>query len=658
MNRYKHLLSPIVIAGHVMKNRIFMTPTTPEYHQEDETWPAENLMHHYWRRARNGAALMTLSGLYQFGEGNPMPHAMRDYFVFDIFKGENHYLSQLIEGIHGFGTYATIQVQHSYPADHDVTAGAPPFGATFTGEVHPAPYELTPAQIRKCTEELVEKCVLLKRIGLDGVFLHMSYQQMLTGRMLSPPINKRTDEYGGSFENRLRLVTETCAAIKEACGKGFIIEAHITGEERDQNGLLIPGGWTLDDSVRFAEAMSGLIDVLHLRGWDIDKQHPTWRQPDEPGYLYIAEYCKKAVTDVKILSTSGHKNPDMMEAAIAEGKTDLIGMARQLIADPEFIQKLYEDRADDIVPCIRCNRCFEHCTDGDGPRTNRCTVNPLWGFESRETALLPPTRSPKRIAVVGGGAAGMESALYAKRRGHDVELFEKSDKLGGQLNTADYSPRKWALRQFRDYLVHQMEKQGIPVHLNADVTPEVIDEGGFDVVVAAMGSTPAALPIPGSDGANVYTVFDAYGNEESLGKRVAIVGGGSTGVETAMHLVEDFDAEVFVLEMTDTIGRDMPPTHYRAPFELEWAAMENLRLLTNARVTAILSDGVRYADQDGVEHTVPCDSAIMCTGMKSNIDAAMKLYESKARVVFVGDNRQPGNIMHLTRDALFAVSQL
>ena len=658
MGKYDHLLEPIMVAGHVFKNRICMTPTTPQFLQDAETWPAENLMQHYWLRAKNGVALMTLSGLYPFNDENPMPYAMRDYFQFDIEGGYNHYLAQLIEGVHGFGTYCTIQMQHKFPAGWDVCKGAASFEASFTDDQTFATHEITPYEFQASTEQLVKECMILKDAGLDGIFLHMSYQMSTLGRTLSPLVNKRDDEYGGTFEKRLKLVTDTCSAIKQACGRGFIIEAHITGEERDLSGNLIPGGWRVEDSVRFAEAMSGLIDILHLRGWNVDKQHPTWYTADEPPYLYLAEACKQAVTETKILTTSGHKNPDAMEAALAEGKADLIGMARQMVADPDFILKLAEDRADDIRPCIRCNRCFEVGMDGVAPRTNRCSVNPEWGFEFRVGNLFTPSAQKKKVAVVGGGPTGMVAAITCKKRGHEVSLFETADKLGGQLNIADESPRKWALRGYRDYLVHQVDKLGIDVRMGVQATPEILDGEGFDAVIAAMGSAPALLPIPGADGDNVFTVFDAYGNEAALGQSVAIIGGGSTGIETGLHLAEDFGIHATVLEMTDMIGCDMPPTHYRVVFESAWESMENLEPIVNARVTAIEDGAVRYLDADGVEQTVPCDSVIMCAGMKARFEDAMKLYPAKARMILVGDNRQPGNVMHAVRDAYWAACQI
>lgn len=656
MGKFDHLLSPLKVGNHLFKNRIVLTPTTPQFLQEDEGFPAETQFQHYLRRVKNGAALVCLSGIFPFDEENPMPERMKDHFIYDVDRRSHHYMSQLVEDIHGFGSFATIQLQHVMKQGYDISPGAKVFSGHDIGATE-GTEELTEAMLKAATEEVIRKATILQKIGFDGVFLHMSYQQSMLGRSISPLINKRTDNYGGTFENRLRLVTETCEGIKKACGKDFIIEAHITGEERDNKGIYIPGGWSVDDSVRFAEAMSGLIDILHLRNWSINGQHPLWLMPDEPPNLSFAERCMEAVTDTKILTTSGHKDPKKMDKIIAEGQADLIGVARSLIADPYFIEKLYDDRADDIVPCIRCNKCFETGPAGT-PRTCRCSVNPLWGFESRDHIVFTPPLKHKKILIAGGGPAGMEAALVCKERGHEVVLYEKSDALGGQLKIADYSPEKWALKDFKNFLAYQVDKQGIEVHLNTPVTPEMLENSDSDVVIAALGSTPKMPSIPGIERENVTTIIYTYGNEDELGQNIVIVGGGSSAIETGMHLANSYGRSVTVLGRNSLIAKDLPPVFCRGVEQEIWESTKGLTAITNASVVEINDKGVVYQNGNGETHTIPADTVLIGIGMEPLFDETISLHGHGPRLVVVGDDRIPGSIMDAMRDAYFAAAQL
>ena len=252
----------------------------------------------------------------------------------------------------------------------------------------------------------------------------------------------------------------------------------------------------------------------------------------------------------------------------------------------------------------------------------------------------------------------MEAALVARTRGHDVTLYEKGEKLGGQLLVADYSEMKWALRNYRDYLIHQMDKLNVDVHLGEALTPEMVEEGGYDAVIAAIGSRPKMPGIPGIDDPRVCNVFGVYGHEEELGEHVVIVGGGTTAMETGYHLAEEFGIDVTILECDAVLARDTPPVHCRAVMEKIWDACEKLTAHTKALVKGITEEGVVYTDEEGVEHVVPADTIVIATGMEPLMDQAMAFHGHGAQLITVGDSQKPGNVLSLTRSAWFATMQL
>ncbi|MBR4798237.1 MAG: FAD-dependent oxidoreductase, partial [Oscillospiraceae bacterium] len=503
---YPKLLSPLQIGDVILKNRMICPPSQPYHAQAGETWPSDTLIECYAERARGGAAIVTCDG-NQFGK---------------IWKGSNGwdssdpdtwtYMAQMADAVHFYGARAhgVIMV---FPEGID---GVPVF--------EPDQEKLPADTLYHLIDKYSDLAKYMADCGFDGTYIHMSYKMVLTGQLMSPIMNKRTDEFGGSFENRTRFALELCRKIKEKCGKNFLIEASVSGHEDD------PNGWTLDDTVAFAKAAEGLIDILTIRSMEIDNQHPTGFAKSRTPFLYMADYVKKAGVKQAIAASAGFFRPDDCESALEAGSADLISMARAYISNPNYGRLLYEGRAEDIIPCLRCNKCHS-------PNHNLsvCVVNPRFASEKTIDRRNIPVTREKKVAVIGGGPAGMKAAVELADRGHRVTLFEKSGRLGGMMNHSRYAVFKWPMKDLLEWFERKIAANpGITVELNCEPDPGWLEMQDYDVVIAATGSGPVIPPIPGIE--NARPAVDVYGDEDSVSEDVVIIGGGEVGVETGLHL--------------------------------------------------------------------------------------------------------------------------
>jgi 2,4-dienoyl-CoA reductase-like NADH-dependent reductase (Old Yellow Enzyme family)/thioredoxin reductase len=647
--KYPHLLSPLKVCNTVLKNRMTAAPATNNFMQGSEPWPTEALITMIANRAKNGAALVTFSGVKGMMSGRkypPSPRSMGGHFSeFDIYDTHvQHYLSQLSEAVHFYGARVTMEILPSPPPGYDVSSGVP--------SVAPIPVtgrEMPRQMFDQIAETMAKHAFAMKQVGFDGVFLHMSYKASAAGRSLSPLTNKRIDEFGGSLENRCRFPFMICDLIKEQCGKDFLIEASITGVDPT------PGGWTIQKSIEFAKLAESHIDMIQIRDADIDPSHPTGFNPEPTPLLKATEAIKKSGAKVAIVAIGGYQDLDVMEDAIADGKADLIAMARSWICDPEYGRKAYEGRNEDVVPCIRCNKC--HRSSFADPWASYCSVNPTWGLEHKiERMIAPPTRK-KKVAVVGGGPGGMKAALVTAERGHEVTLYEKSGVMGGLLKTSDNVSFKWPVKKFKDYLVRQVKKSNVNVLLNTEATVEMLKNKKYDAVLIGVGSKPIIPDIPGVNGMNVMNVVDVYGKENFLAKDVVIVGGGEVGVETGMHLAEK-GHEVTVVEMLDMLAPDATPIHYYSMFKEAWERLPGFHYVLNARCTKISDKGIAYEDKDGKKHEIAAGSVVIAVGMRAKSDEALRLVDPAYECYLIGDCVKAGNIQRVMRSAFSIASTI
>ena len=386
---------------------------------------------------------------------------------------------------------------------------------------------------------------------------------------------------------------------------------------------------------------------------DGDPSHPMGFHEETPTLRY-AEELKALGLKTVIEPVGGYQDPKLCDSIIRDGKADLLGMARTWIANDDYVQCLKEDRADDITPCIRCNKC--HVISHDLPYRSACSVNPAFGIQATLGTLEAPKTASQKVAVVGGGPAGIEAAVIAAKRGHQVTLFERSDRLGGQLRAASVPDFKWPVKRFADFMVHQAEKNAIDIRLNTEATKESLEAEGFDTVLCALGAEPKTPPIPGLDSANVVTVIDALTHPDKVTGNVVILGGGETGVEAGIFFGRK-GLHVTVLGRNAKVAPDANPIHYRETFDKVWQGVETLTVHTKATVTELRNGAVIY-DHDGETKSVPADTVILALGMRPLTDEALGFYSDKYDFHMIGDCSEVGNIMTSMRSAYSVAKQV
>lgn len=679
---YTHMLSPVKLGRHILKNRLLSSCCMPHFISGPESWMAEPAMTFFENLAKAGAALVTVRDQNMDTSKIPADDIRHTpWWHLDDPKVQNYH-SQLCERIHFQGSLASALFLVEAPMGYDVCAcesipllgqsaepdadaplpahrmdapapGAPkdmpPIGAP--GDMPPAgltmdmpPLELGPngfpmakelsaEQLHQLAKDAAKQARLFQSLGFDAVTMHMAYQGPLLAKFISPLTNHRTDKYGGSVENRARFPHEVFAAIKKACGRDFIIEIEISGEEPE-------GGNTLADAVALAKALEDVVDIVQLRQGSVDPSHPTGYSWDgkTPKTLEYAAAFKAAGIKSLISPSGGFGDFEQIDKAIADGLCDTVDMARAFMVDPDYIHKAREGRAEDRIPCVRCNKCHHIPKD---KWVTICSVNPMLGLAHSEKAMVSPPDRKKNVAVIGGGPAGMRAALFCRERGHTVTLFEKSGVLGGQLIHADYPAFKWPLKKYKDYLIGQVTKdEGITVAMNTEATPELIADGGFDAAIVATGSVPVLPPIPGADEAGAWTPIGVYGHEQELGKRVVVVGGGASATETGVYLA-DCGHDVTVLTRQPALASDHMGVHFYSMMKEYWERLPNFRGIVNAVTESVAPGRVCYTDGDG-KHVIECDSIVLSGGVRSEDEKVMAFWNCVPEVVTAGDCRSPG----------------
>lgn len=631
--KYPHLCAPITLGRVVFRNRMFSAPMGGTDITADCS-VGPRTPGFYELRAKGGAAAVTASELVV----HPATDASHMFHLDLKTPGNLASWTFLADAIQRHGAVPSVELSHSgqyagtYLIDKDKKQGLTQYGPSDWVRPDGIPVKaLTAEQIDDIVEAYGDTAALAKRAGFQMVMVHGGHGWLIN-QFLSPAFNHRTDEYGGSLENRLRFARRVLQSVRDAVGPGFPIEFRMSGAE------FFEGGYDIEEGIRIAQGVEDLVDLIHVSAGSYQfgffRTHLPMFAPHGDN-VWLAAEIKKHVS--KPVATIGALNdPEQMEEILASGKADVVEMARALLADPELPNKVIAGREDEIVRCLRCFTCMaERPTTG----TRRCTVNPLIGRECEGTEVLPAARK-KRVVVVGGGVGGMKAALTAAQRGHTVTLLEKTGELGGILKSEQALPFKYEMYRLGLTLARQMELAGVEVRLNTTATPELLAELAPEALILATGSTPIVPPLPGIDGDNVVVVNNYYLEKDKVGDSVVVLGGGLAGCECAVHLGME-GKTVHLVEMRDQLAVDCNIRH--RPILMQMVDKYTTVHLKHAGLR-VTDEGLVCKDEAGNEVLIPGKTVICAVGQRSNRTAVDELRTCAPWVREIGDCVRVSNI--------------
>jgi len=556
----------------------------------------------------------------------------------------------LTDAVHSFGAKIICQLHHGgNMAVPDYCGGVENISASRTGadgNPFPPAREMTTQEAKDMIQKFIRSAKIAASAGLDGVEIHAAHAYLIN-QFLSPAINCRTDEYGGSFENRARFLLEIIRGVREVLPRPFLLSVRLASLDH------VPGGITIEDGAKLAglceEAGADLINCSI--GLYTTVAQSTESQYDREGVrVPLSEAAKKAVTDAKVAIVGKLRTPSYCEELIANEQTDLVCLGRQLICDPFWPQKVEEGRENEIRPCLNCDEgCLGQFYFHHG--NVHCSINPYVGYEDlwRESEVQASGQS-KHIVIVGAGIAGMQAAIIANKKGHKVTLVDKAEEMGGQFILASKTPHKESVAQALDWFRDEVRRQGVDVRLGADLNVDGIAGLKPDTVLVAAGATPFTPPIDGIERA--VESWDILSGKVELPKNreIVIIGGGVVGSETA-HLLTKHGNTVTILEMLPDICIGHEVMHRGLLMEALTEAKVDVR--TNAKVKSVGDDKVTYLGSDGKEQSVACNYVIAAVGQRPAGEELYRALKDRCiRTYKIGDSLQIGNFRSATRSAL------
>lgn len=634
MSKYEHLLSPIKIGETTVKNRIFMPPLSTNL--ADKGYVTDELVEHYKARAKGGVGLfvtevVTVEPTYCYLPG--------DMCIYDdsFIPG----WKKLADGVHEYGAKILPQLFHpahmAFPLPGTPRLIAPSnVGPYYARE---APRAVTKEELKVIIRQFGEAAKRAQIAGADGVEIHAAHAHGLLGGFLSPLYNKRTDEYGGDIDHRLRLTLEVIEEVRRVCGKNFIIDVRISGSEYTDGGL------NLNDMIYVAKQLEKAgVDFLHVSGGTTIARGSSIPAPGTPmgSHAATAAEIKKYVS-IPVATVGRITEPWIAEELIANGKADICMIGRANLCDPEFANKVAAEKADDIRPCIGCLRCLNGIMFG---KRVACTVNPSFELENEDT--LAPAAEKKNVLVIGSGPAGMEAAFVAAKRGHHVVLCEKDAELGGLMRIAAVPIAKQDLTRLIQYMARRLEGAGVEVRLNCTVDKAML-EGEFKdwEVIAGAGAQP--IVVPAFTGFKQWmTADDVLAGRAFPGRRIVVIGGGSVGCETADYLaplVNDLyprNREITLLEMAPGVmaGESGPGRSLL----VQRMMAKGVQMICGAKVEKVDESSIWYT-KDGQQHCIAdADTLVLAMGYKADPALEEMLKAAGASYHLIGDAAKVGTI--------------
>lgn len=593
------LSDPISINGVEIPNRLAVAPMVTVMCDEEGQATERYIRYHEERAAGGWGLLIT--------ENYAVSPTGRGFWTAGLWNDEqisSH--RDLTERVHSHGARIFAQIYHCGRQTLEAVIGTQAVSASHIPDpaLGTVPRALAVPEIEEIIQQFGAACHRAKEAGFDGVELHGGHGYLIA-QFMSLHANRRTDEYGGSLENRMRFPLEIIRAVRETCGEDFPVTFRISADER------VPDGRTLPETLEIVSMLEEAgIDAIHVStgtygsAWSVIPPLNVDR-----GWIIDHAEAVKQVVNVPVITVGRINDPALAESVVETGRADMVAMGRQSLADADTPKKYFEGRAQEIRPCIGCQ---QGCTVGVFSNSPiRCMVNPRMGFEHLDESS--PTGESKVVAVVGGGPAGMEAARTAAARGHSVHLYEKSDRLGGELLTGALPPGKGEFITYLTWSMKMLETSEVHVHLDTEFTPEICREIGAEHIVVATGAVAARPGIPGLDHPHVVTATEVLTGKAAVGTNVVVAGGGLIGSETATYVADIPGRSVAVVEMLPDIAVEEEPS--RKLFLMKMIAEKGIAVHASTTITGITPTAVAATSSDGSAIELPADTVVLALGM-------------------------------------------